>query len=631
MNVQAKFFKAKILVVVCAGLMLIAGVVSKRAIQAQSDNIEDQILRMNSQRAIDTLSTELFGLTSIASQWAAWDSTRRFLTDSNTEYISANLTASTFAQLRLNLIVFVDAKARIVSGRTFESSGSNPQSDSLPKSLNEHLSPDSPLVRDSNSGADIEGILVLPEAAMLIVSHPVRNESGRGPLLGMLILGRYLDKDELQCITKAVGLPVSIAPLVKESPMRNVIAHGAKFGRAETERAHSGPGALVGRRTLYDIYGSPTVSLGVTMNGDVYGLGLSTFNRYYYAIGWLLLTGLALLLANIWMINRSALSAVGSSVSSIRQALGKENGAAGGSGVDRDGAGKDEFSQLTAAINEMLGTLEVEQSRSDELRRELAQSHKMAVIGDLASTLAHDMSNPTNVIMMSGSTLSQLFDQLKKTLEERYREEGDFSVGMRKYSEIRDEIPALLQCVQSESQRMAHVIAELRNYAHSVGDAYYEEHVDINRVTASAVSALHDRLGRATKRFSAAYGADLPSLRGNSCDLEQALTNLIQNACDALTDTEQRIAVETRCSPDSKTVIITIADEGRGIPPDNMARVKEPFFTTRRAEGAAGLGLSVASAIIKKHGGRLNIESPDGRGTTVSIILPVAKGGSVGN
>jgi polar amino acid transport system substrate-binding protein len=112
-------------------------------------------------------------------------------------------------------------------------------------------------------------------------------------------------------------------------------------------------------------------------------------------------------------------------------------------------------------------------------------------------------------------------------------------------------------------------------------------------------------------------------IRGNSQRLEQVIINLLQNSCDALPDKQAAITLTTGQTQDGRLVYCMVADEGGGIPAESLAQLTDPFFTTKRARGGTGLGLSVSAGIIKEHGGTINFSSCE-RGTTVTINLPAA-------
>jgi polar amino acid transport system substrate-binding protein len=147
--------------------------------------------------------------------------------------------------------------------------------------------------------------------------------------------------------------------------------------------------------------------------------------------------------------------------------------------------------------------------------------------------------------------------------------------------------------------------------------------VDVNAVIKSAVSLLSNMIMKSTKHFSVEYGDPLPRLKGNFQRFEQVIINLIQNACQALPDSQRGISMSTSYDEKKRSILINIKDEGIGISPKALPHIMEPFFTTKRDSGGLGLGLSISSRIVKEHGGTLTFTSEPGKATTAEIILPI--------
>jgi CheY-like chemotaxis protein len=119
------------------------------------------------------------------------------------------------------------------------------------------------------------------------------------------------------------------------------------------------------------------------------------------------------------------------------------------------------------------------------------------------------------------------------------------------------------------------------------------------------------------------FGDNLPLINGNVQRLEQVIINLIQNACQALTNNGQSISVKSSYHKKKNGIIIEVKDEGMGIPPDAIPRIMEPFFSTKQGNGGTGLGLSVCSDIIKELRGKIDVESREGEGSVFTVFLPM--------
>jgi polar amino acid transport system substrate-binding protein len=152
--------------------------------------------------------------------------------------------------------------------------------------------------------------------------------------------------------------------------------------------------------------------------------------------------------------------------------------------------------------------------------------------------------------------------------------------------------------------------------------------VNVNAVIQSAVSLLSNMIIKSTKHFSIQYGKNIPLSKGNFQRFEQVIINLIQNACQALPDTQRGILISTSFEEETNHIIVKVQDEGMGISPKALPHIMETFFTTKQDSGGLGLGLSISARIVKEHGGSLTFTSEPGRGTTAVIILPIHQGSS---
>lgn len=278
------------------------------------------------------------------------------------------------------------------------------------------------------------------------------------------------------------------------------------------------------------------------------------------------------------------------------------------------------FQGLTRDITERVKAREEEESR----RQQLIQADKMISLGILVSGVAHEINNPNQFIMVNAPMLQRAWKNITPILEKYYQENGDFTLAGLSYTEMRDRIPGLFARIREGSQRIKHIVRNLKDYAREGGTEITGE-VDINAVLQSALTILSNLLKKSTKKLKVIYADNLPTIRGNFQRIEQVLINLIQNACQALPDPMKKIMISTSYNKKTGKVVIKIKDEGVGIPEDQKKYILDPFFTSRRDTGGTGLGLSISAGIIEEHGGRLEFSSEPGKGTIVSVILPVPR------
>jgi PAS domain S-box-containing protein len=255
-------------------------------------------------------------------------------------------------------------------------------------------------------------------------------------------------------------------------------------------------------------------------------------------------------------------------------------------------------------------------------QQQLMQASKMVALGTLVSGVAHEVNNPNNFIMLNSPILKEAWDNALPILEKYYEENGDFILGGMKYTEMRANIPTLFSGISDGAKRIKHIVDELKNYVRD-NTADLTQSVDINEVLKSAVSLLSNMIKNSTNRFSIEYCNHLPLLKGNFQRLEQVMINLVQNACQALPDSQKGIFISVKLDKERSNIVVKIRDEGTGIPPETLMNVTDPFFTTKHDSGGVGLGLSISLKIIEEHGGSMHFKSEIGAGTTVEIMLPI--------
>ena len=266
--------------------------------------------------------------------------------------------------------------------------------------------------------------------------------------------------------------------------------------------------------------------------------------------------------------------------------------------------------------------------RSEELQyqqQQLLQADKMASLGILVSGVAHEINNPSSLLLLNLPLLKESFQDIEELLEAHYRQHGDFDMAGLAYSRMRDEIPAMLDDMLTSADRIRRIVDDLRDFARQ-SPGKLDQQVSLNQVLATAIRLTDSTIRTSCHHVSVGYHEALPPFRGNAQRIEQVVINLIVNACQALTSTDQAISVSTRYHPHCGEISLEVCDQGNGIPADNLSRLKDPFFTTKREQGGIGLGLSVSASIVQEHGGRLLYDSEPGRGTRATLFLPCIEG-----
>ncbi|TGU74631.1 transporter substrate-binding domain-containing protein [Geomonas terrae] len=278
-----------------------------------------------------------------------------------------------------------------------------------------------------------------------------------------------------------------------------------------------------------------------------------------------------------------------------------------------------QVAQRTESLSNALAELQRNQ-------QQLVQADKMAALGILVSGVAHEINNPTGIILMNMPTLKKIFRDAERILDRYQEEEGEFTLGGIRYQRVRQEVPLILDEIQDGAQRIKKTVEDLKNFARKDDEAH-KEMLDFNNVVRTAVRLVDVATRKFTNAFSATYGDGLPLVFGNEQRLEQVVVNLVMNAGQALPDPSKAIALRTWHDVATGRVMLSVHDEGTGISPEHLKHLTDPFFTTKRENGGTGLGLSISANIIKDHGGEIAFDSGVGEGTTVTLALPAAVAG----
>ena len=250
---------------------------------------------------------------------------------------------------------------------------------------------------------------------------------------------------------------------------------------------------------------------------------------------------------------------------------------------------RDELGVVITAINSM----------SEELanrEEEIIQSKKLASLGILTAGVAHEITNPLNNISM----LAQTYDELYGKLSEKDRIEF-----MRK--------------VEEETERILKIVKNLLDFS-KPKDSNPNE-ADINAIVRKTLTLVQNMIDVSNVDMKLTLDERLPSVFVDEHQIQQVLVNLITNAVQAMSS-GGKLFIATRAGKRGDSVEITVMDTGKGIAPEFLPHIFDPFFSTK-GEGGTGLGLSVSYGIIKKHHGEIRVESKVGVGTTFTIELPI--------
>lgn len=243
------------------------------------------------------------------------------------------------------------------------------------------------------------------------------------------------------------------------------------------------------------------------------------------------------------------------------------------------------------------------EAEKEEIQRQLFQSSKLASIGELSAGVAHEINNPINCII----NLAQLL-----------KDEG----AARTQSELQ-----IINGIIDEGERIARIVRDLLTFARQ--DEHQLGRVDVAETIRNSLSLFGRQLEKEGIRVEVEVEQGLPPVMADGLRLRQVIVNMISNARHALAAKRSehklfRISARAAERDDKRLVLIEFFDNGVGIPPENLDKVFDPFFTTRRDMGGTGLGLSLSFGIIRSYGGAITVESRHGEYTRFVARLPAA-------
>lgn len=263
-------------------------------------------------------------------------------------------------------------------------------------------------------------------------------------------------------------------------------------------------------------------------------------------------------------------------------------------------------------------------SEQKALKESLFQSEKLASLGTLISGVVHEINNPNNFIMLNADIFRKIWNDILPFLEEKFGDEGDFKLGGIYYSKAKEKIPKILQGISDGSDRIANIVAGLKDYVRP-DSGKMNQSVNIKSIVDASILILSNLIRTTTDNFTCEIEPNLPELRGNPQQLEQIVINLISNACQALESRDKALVISALKNDTNNTIEVSIKDEGKGIRDEDKPHVFDPFFTTKRDTGGTGLGLAICYGIAQAHGGSLTFDSTTGQGTVFKLSLPITK------
>jgi two-component system NtrC family sensor kinase len=263
--------------------------------------------------------------------------------------------------------------------------------------------------------------------------------------------------------------------------------------------------------------------------------------------------------------------------------------------------GDDEIADLARSFNSMVASLKRAEAENAVLSQKMVSVAKMASMGKLAATVAHEINNPLGGILTYSKLIARKVSMGAMTEEEKKETLG------------------YLESAISEIKRCGNIVKNLLHFSRSSESVL--EKVDVHNLIEKSLSITNHHFEINDISTATKLEARDPNIIGNANQIVQVLIALFMNAVEAMSRGGS-LTVATEDSFDGDAFRISITDDGRGIPLEIRSSIFEPFFTTKENSHSAGLGLSVVYGIMLRHQGKIEVDSELGRGTTFILTFP---------
>jgi two-component system NtrC family sensor kinase len=265
-------------------------------------------------------------------------------------------------------------------------------------------------------------------------------------------------------------------------------------------------------------------------------------------------------------------------------------------------------------LNNMQQTLEnkVEQ-RTQQLQaaqRKLILSDRLASLGQLSASVAHEINNPVSGVL----NLSMLLERLMAN--------GSFPPGREA------EFRRYLGLISSETARVGRTVCDL--LAFSRNSKPQRAPADLNKLVRTTMALTEHKLKLINAETVLQLQDDLPLVECDASQMQQVILNLVLNGAQAMQPRGGgTLTISSRLLPDGNDVELCVQDTGEGIAPENLPKIFDPFFTTKPEGKGVGLGLAVLYGIVKAHEGEVEVKSQRNEGSTFTVVLPLKRSGAV--
>lgn len=565
-----------------AGMVLLVYIIAQLVILQSYIQLDNDAANQNTQRAVNVFDSRLHSMEKVIIDWAFWDDTYSFADGEYPEFVEDSISDEAFQSLNLNMMLFMNKAGELINASGFDLANDQPVN--VPTEVIDLLTHDSLLTTTDEDFNTKSGIVDIDGQKLMVASAPILKSDFEGPPNGTVILGRYLDDQEVALIGETLGLPIRVFAYNSPDLPTDVSTAKAKltsnlpiFVQTLADNEQSG------YAIINDMQGQPDLIMRIDMPRSVYQQGKQTLS---YFIIFLVLVGLGFGAAILFVLEASVLSRMADLSRNVVE-ISESNDLK----KRVPSVGEDELSSLSKVINKLLNSTEQSQVELKHRLEELAilQNQKDRFFTHAAHEFRTPLANFRTHLYLA-----------------------------RKRPDRADEYLGVLEKV---TRQMTDLVEDIFDVAR-----YGERSIELHELFTSLGQLLKDisadqRPFATTKsiEWEENFTTEKLNVMVDNARITQALSKII-NYVISFTPPNGKVKLELSRSQDQ--AVIRIGSTTMNVRREQASLIFQPFFRT--SEGSTvttGLGLTIAKEIIERHHGRIQFEPNDDKGGTFIIEL----------
>ena len=558
--------RTKTIITVSLLSLLIFGamqIITVLIIRPSFTELETQETKEGITQANSVIKYRLSQLISKVKDYSFWDDTYNFVQNGNEDYVEDNFIEDTFENLNLNLIAVIDNNRNLVYCQSFDFNNSTKvQTSEETKSA---LSSNDSIWTLQSTEDTVSGIMLVDNQPAMIASAPILTSLCEGPIMGNMVFGKVVDNQEISELSEIMDLNFSLQTITdfRHQEGGTQITESLLFDQQTIVRANS-PDIISGYALIEDINSNPLFILTITQSRTIYQQEIVAGNIFMVAA---VLFSFCFGAFMLFLLEREIVKPMTNLASYIEEISLNPNAP-----PPKTLAHSSE--ELDVVTNSVRATLK----------------RKLEGMSEAARMVGHDLRNPLTGINNAAYVLKKHISPEDESGKEMLKTIED--------------------CVDYSDK----IVSDLLEYSCQI---------TLDKIRTNPKKLVDDSLSTVSVPSNIEVvnkANDEPAIYVDNGKIERVFSNLIKNAIDAMPNGGR---LETSSRKEGKKVEITFSDTGVGMSKAVLENLSTPFFTTKAI--GMGVGLSICRRIVEAHGGRIEVQSSEGKGSCFTVLLPMHK------